>query len=144
MKEISRFQRNVEIERKKLKERYPDSLTEEEEKILYQKFSNSKQEPVRMGIALLCFFQRNGVHEKRFREELETFFRLRIRNTVEALIEEDAPEKIEIFAKQNWFGERELTEFIADARERKKSQSLIYLMTLKNNRYGYRRQQYEL
>lgn len=142
MREINRFQRTVSQAAKQIRDGYPNG-NDEEVKIVFDRFSQSRQEPFKIAAALYCFFSSGKMKESE-RRELERFIRMRIRNVVEALIEEDAPEKIEILQGREWFGLIELDSFINIARERRKTQALIYLMTVKNNRYGYREQEWML
>lgn len=142
MREISRFQMNVAKAAKQLKEE-KESESGLSVQTVFQRFSRSGQEPLKIACALFCFFSGEGLPEKET-AELERYIRIRIRNIVEALIEEDAPEKIEQFFLRGWFGRSECNTFIQIARERKKLQSLIYLCTLKNDHYGYQEQEWKL
>ena len=62
----------------------------------------------------------------------------------ETLIEEDEPDKIEVLEQAGWFGQKEVEDFIRTARERQKLQALVYLMKLKDTRYGYQEEEWEL
>lgn len=45
--------------------------------------------------------------------------------------------KMEKLEKQGWFGRQELEQFIFLAREQQKLESLVWLMRLKDRKYGY-------
>ncbi len=142
MREISRFQMNVAKATKQLKEE-KENEGQLPVQSVFQRFSRSQQEPLKIACALFCFFSDEALSDRETKE-LERYIRIRIRNIVEALIEEDAPEKIDRLYHFGWFGENECNTFIQIARERKKLQALIYLCTLKNDHYGYREQEWKL
>ena len=80
----------------------------------------------------------------RQKEAYGAYLKRRIRPAVEQLIEEEAVEKIEILEKFGWFGKEQLEGFIKMARERSKTASLVWLLHLKNEKYGYEEQEFEL
>lgn len=142
MREISRFQKNTQnaIEALRSQKRVsPDGFGA----AVYEKFRESRQEPIRLAAALTGYFEERGVTEVE-RKEFENYLRIHIRNAMEALVEEDSPEKMEALAAQGWFAERQLNEFIKTARERQKKQALIWLMRYKDREYGYSRRSYPL
>ena len=96
-----------------------------------------------MATALWGYFLKEGISPQQ-RQELEAYLKPRVRNAVEALIEEDEPEKIAVLEQDGWFGEKELDEFIRTARERQKIQALVYLMKEKDTHYGYQKEEFEL
>ena len=44
---------------------------------------------------------------------------------------------MEILEQQGWFGRKELDSFIQIAREQRRLESLVWLMLLKDQKYGY-------
>ena len=55
-----------------------------------------------------------------------------------AIHDETAPlPQVEKLEKQGWFGRQELEQFIFLAREQQKLESLVWLMRLKDRKYGY-------
>ena len=143
MREISRYQMNVAVVTTSLRMRIGKDSPEAEAVRVWKKFSETKQEPVKMATALWGFFLKDGV-EPAQREAYAVYLKPRIRNAVETLIEEDEPEKIAVLEQKGWFGQKELEEFIRTARERQKLQALVYLMKLKDSRYGYQEEEWEL
>ena len=67
-------------------------------------------------------------------QEAEKYLRLRIRPAMEILLEE---ERMQCLEEQGWFGRKELDGFIHSASEKEKLRSLIWLLHLKNEKYGY-------
>lgn len=143
MREKSRYQMNVAVVTSSLRMRAGKDSPEEEAARVWKKFSKTQQEPVKMATALWGFFLKEGITEEQ-RAELAEYLKMRVRNAVETLIEEDEPEKIEVLEKLDWFGQQELEDFIKTARERQKIQALVYLMKLKDSRYGYQEEEFEL
>lgn len=119
-----------------------DSPVQEAERV-WKKFSETRQEPVKMAMALWGYFLKEGISVQQ-RQEMAAYLKPRVRNAVEALIEEDEPEKIAVLEQAGWFGEKELDDFIRTARERQKLQALVYLMKEKDAHYGYREEMLEL
>lgn len=143
MREKSRYQMNVAVVTSSLRMRAGKEVAEEEAARVYKKFSETRQEPVKMATALWGFFLKEGVTQQQ-RAEFADYLKVRVRNAVEALIEEDEPEKIAILEQLGWFGQKELEDFIRIARERQKIQALVYLMKQKDSRYGYQEEEFEL
>ena len=142
MREISRYQMNVAVVTSSLRMRSGKDSPEAEAARVWKKFSETKQEPVKMATALWGFFLKDGEPEQK--KVYAEYLKLRIRNAVETLIEEDEPEKIEVLEQAGWFGRKEVEDFIRTARERQKLQALVYLMKLKDTCYGYQEEEWEL
>lgn len=134
---------NVAVVTESLRLRAGKDAPEKEAARVWKKFSETRQEPVKMATALWGYFLKEGLSTQQ-RQEMEAYLKPRVRNAVEALIEEDEPEKIAVLEQAGWFGEKELDEFIKTARERQKLQALVYLMKEKDTRYGYREEKLEL
>ena len=143
MREKSRYQMNVAVVTQSLRLQSKKESPEEEGNKVYRKFVQTRQEPVKMATALWGYFLAVGISDKE-KAEFSAYLKPRVRNAVEVLIEEDEPEKIEILEQQGWFGEKELEDFIKTARERQKIQALVYLMKLKDEKYGYREEEWKL
>lgn len=135
MEKKSRFQLDMEIVSQALKRRSGMEPPQEEYDKLYQKFRTSKQEPVKLAIALQCYFSELVPDEQK--QDYESYLQRRIRPAIQALIDEEAVGKIEFLEAKDWFGRRELEEFITTAREHQKTASLVWLLHLKNDKYGY-------
>lgn len=134
---------NVAVVTQSLRSQKPSGHPEEDREKLYQKFQTTGQEPVKMATALWGYFELKEIPQK-WKQEFETYLKSHVRNAVEALIEENEPEKIQVFEEAGWFGETQLEVFIKIARERQKMQALVYLMKLKNEKYGYKDHDFEL
>lgn len=134
---------NVAVVRRNLLSRRGIEDPKSEAEKLWKKFSETRQEPVRMGTALYGFFSAAGVKQ----EEMEAYglyLKKHVRNAVETLIEEDDSEHILFMEEEGWFGKKELEGFIRTAIERQKSQSLISLMSLKDRKYGYEEEAFDI
>ena len=134
---------NVSVVTESLKMRAAKDAPEEEAARVWKKFSETRQEPVKMAMALWGYFLKEEISVQQH-QEMAAYLKLRVRNAVEALIEEDEPEKIAVLEQAGWFGEKELDDFIRTARERQKLQALVYLMKEKDAHYGYREEMLEL
>ena len=76
----------------------------------------TKQEPLRLAVALRGYFLEEGVEEEE-RAHYGAYLKKRIRPAVERLILEDDWEKIEKLYENEWFGEQELEVFLKLAEE---------------------------
>ena len=97
---------------------------------LYRKFGSTKQEPLRLAVALRGYFLEEGVEEEE-RAHYGAYLKKRIRPAVEHLILEDDWEKIEKLYENEWFGEQELEVFLKLAEEWRRPAALVGLLHLK-------------
>ena len=116
MTELSRFQKDVEVAATALEMRAENEDAKEEAIHLYRKFGSTKQEPLRLAVALRGYFLEEGVEEEE-RAHYGAYLKKRIRPAVERLILEDDWEKIEKLYENEWFGEQELEVFLKLAEE---------------------------
>ena len=105
--------------------------------ILYEKFRTTKQERIRLACAMEAFFQENEGSTEKELEDYRLYLKKRIRPAMEILIKSEDAIKMEKLEKQGWFGRQELEQFILLAREQRKLESLVWLMRLKDRKYGY-------
>ena len=105
--------------------------------ILYEKFRTTKQERIRLACAMEAFFQENEGSTEKELEDYGLYLKKRIRPAMEILIKSEDTIKMEKLEKQGWFGRQELEQFILLAREQRKLESLVWLMRLKDRKYGY-------
>ena len=70
-------------------------------------------------------------------EEEKRQLKRKVRTAMELLIRQDNLEQMEMLEKQGWYGRCELDSFIRFAGEQKKTLSLLWLLHLKNDKYGY-------
>lgn len=103
---------------------------------LYEKFKTTRQEPVRLAAALEGFFQRESDPVQQ--QECVRYLKRRIRPAMESLIAGEELEKMAVLEQQGWFGETELEGFLETARRLEKPASVMWLLHLKNEKYGYR------
>ena len=116
----------------------------EEEQELYRRFSESKQESVKLSSALDGFFVKNEHPQQGHRKEYGDYLRRRIRPAMERLIENEDVEKMQLLEELGWFGEKELEGFIKAARVHKKTAALVWLLRLKVEKYGYKDRDFSL
>lgn len=140
--EEDKFQRNVETVTKALKERSAVSLPQQEALQLYQKFSQTRQEPVRLAVALRGFFLKETEQDQR--DAYGTYLRGRIRPAVEVLIKEEDVEKMQTLEELGWFQTPHIEIFIRMARKKKKTASLVWLLQLKARRQAYEEKDFSL
>ena len=62
----------------------------------------------------------------------------------QALIWEENVGKMELLESFGWFGAEELENFICTARRERKLESLVWLMRLKDQKYGYKEKKFDL
>ena len=116
---------------------------EKEPNILYQKFQTTGQERIRLACALEGFFSEKGGNEAE-KSAYGQYLKRRIRPAMEALIREENVGKMELLEEQGWFGAAELDQFLAIARKEHRLESLVWLMKLKDSKYGYKDKTFEL
>ena len=85
MTELSRFQKDVEVAATALEMRAENEDAKEEAIHLYRKFGSTKQEPLRLAVALRGYFLEEGVEEEE-RAHYGAYLKKRIRPAVERLI----------------------------------------------------------
>ena len=93
MREKSRYQMNVAVVMNSLRMRSGKESAEAEAARVYKKFSETRQEPVKMATALWGFFLKDGITPSQ-KQEFSAYLKPRVRNAVETLVEEDEPEKM--------------------------------------------------
>lgn len=143
MDEQEKFRMDVEIVSEALSRRSCLDDTQAEAGKLYEKFCVTGQEPVKLAIALRCFFMEQGPDEEQ-RRAYGQYLKKRIRPAAEQLIEEEGVEQLACLEQQGWISENLLETFIRRARERGKTASLVWLLHLKNEKYGYKDKDFSL
>ena len=86
MREKSRYQMNVSVVTESLRMRAGKDAPEEEAARVWKKFSETRQEPVKMAMALWGYFLKEGISVQQH-QEMAAYLKPRVRNAVEALIE---------------------------------------------------------
>ena len=115
----------------------------EEQNILYRKFQTTGQERIRLACALEGFFSEEKDKEAE-KKVYGQYLKRRIRPAMEALIQEENVLKMEQLEAKGWFGAEELDQFIAVARKERRLESLVWLMRLKDQKYGYKEKKFDL
>lgn len=94
--------------------------------------------------ALEIYFQENSDRESDKYQEIQKYLKLRIRSVMELLIENGDTERMEQIEKCGWFSANELESFIRCAQEKAKLRSLVWLLHLKDKKYGYQKKDFSL
>ena len=101
----------------------------------YRKFTVSKQEPLRLSIALEGFFQDETDDEARI--AYGQYLHRRLQPAAAALIEADDTVRLSQLAAQGWFTAKQTDELIRLAREKRKTAALVWLLRWKGAQYGF-------
>lgn len=106
----------------------------------YQKFITSKQEPLRLSIALEEFFREETDDEAR--AAYGQYLRRRLQPAAAALTEMDDTDRLARLAE--WFTAKQTDDLIRLAREKGKTAALVWLLRWKGARYGFRDRDFSL
>ena len=110
---------------------------------LYEIFQTTGQERRKLACALEGFFsEEKGKEEEKL--AYGQYLRRRIRPAMETLICEENLLKMELLESEGWFGAEELDLFISMARKKRRLESLVWLMQLKDRKYGYKEKNFNL
>lgn len=109
----------------------------------YETFLHSGQARLRLQAALEGFLSA-GEPEEEHLAEYAAYLKRRIRPAMELLIEQQDLPGMERLEAMGWFGAAELEGFLRTAREKQKTEALVWLMKLKDEKYGYRQDEFEL
>ncbi len=104
----------------------------------YQKFQESKQAAVKLDIALEDFFREEETH----REVYGQYLRQRIRPAVEELIRREDLEKLEQLNQLGWLPP--VDDFLKLAAREKKNAAFVWLLRLKQEKYGFCEESFSL
>ena len=96
---------------------------------------SGNQEEVRLALALEGFFLEDTLQAQK--EEFGQYLRRRIRPTMEALIDKDDVEKMEQLKDLGWLEGIPVEGFLKSARNKKKQAAMVWLLHLKDEKYGY-------
>lgn len=109
----------------------------------YEKFLTTKQEALKLRIALEEFFSNDNL-EERERRAYETYLQKRIRPAIEVLIEKEEAEKILQLESLGWFRESELEHFLDMAGKKGRPVSWMTLLKIKKEKYGFHDRDFSL
>lgn len=104
-------------------------------------FLTTKQEPLKLQIALECFFTTESAV---WQERYGTYLKKRLRPALSALINANEIEKLEVLTEAGWLDSSVLDAAIRMASEKQRTEILVYLMGIKNSRYGFHDKEYPL
>ena len=107
---------------------------ERQEKL--DKFNTSRQEPVRLAIALEEFFCAGLPEEAGI--VYEAYLKRRLRPAVAALIDREELRHLEKLRTLGWLGLQQVDDGIAHAQKEKRTAALIWLLHTKDQDYGWR------
>lgn len=107
----------------------------ENERVLYQKFRTSRQERVRLELALRGFFQEET--EEKHRLEYAQYLKRRIRPAAEALIGSDDLEHLQSLETLGWMDAAVVEDCLKTAIRLKKTQAFLCLLDVKAKKYGF-------
>lgn len=112
-----------------------DGTPESEIEKLDAKFLETKQEAVKLAIALKCFFIKDldGDRQQRFGKYLKS----RLRPAMSQLIEKEELDKIDTLNQLGWIEQGNIDGMIQIAREQGKLSALTYFMQLKNRKFTF-------
>lgn len=106
------------------------------------KFRSSRQEPLRLAIALEEFFRPEL--ESTAREIYEAYLKRRLRPAVAELIEREDLGHLEALHRLGWLGLQQVNDGIAHARREKRTASLIWLLGVKARDFGWQDRDFSL
>lgn len=98
------------------------------------KFLESKQEPLKLAIALERYFQ---VNSGEWKQRYAVYLKQRIRPAMMELIKRGELDKIGVISAMGWFSESNLNEFIAEAGNNDQMEIQLFLLELKKEKYGF-------
>ena len=110
---------------------------------LQRRYQNNTQGPSRLATSLKGFFLAEGVSaedKKRYASHIQSH----LRTAVEFLMEQEAIEELSALESLGWFSPTSVDAFIQIAKDRSRTASLIWLLHLKNRRYGFAGKKYTL
>lgn len=102
----------------------------------YQKFMASRQEPVRLELALQGYFLSEEIPEAQ-RNAFTDYLRRRIRPAAEALIQRDELPKLQVLEAQGWMNASLIEDCLRMAIRLKKTEAFIWLLGVKAEKYGF-------
>ena len=105
------------------------------------KFQSSRQEPVRLAIALEEFFLEQ--HDEAS-AVYETYLKRRLRPAVAALIDREDIRPLETMRRLGWLGLQQIDDGIAHARQTGRTVALIWLLGVKAAEFGWRDRDFTL
>lgn len=106
--------------------------------------ANKEMQDKKLEQTLDIYFGEETDRETEEFQDAQKYLKLRIRPAMEFLIEKEDTERMELLESGGWFAAKELESFIRYAREKSKLRSLVWLLHLKDKKYGYRKKDFSL
>ena len=113
-----------------------------EQAALYRKFTESRQEPLRLSIALKSFFDEEL--DAQARDMYRQYLHRRLQPAAAALIDADDIVRLGQLAELGWFSARQVDGLIGLALGKKKTAALVWLLRWKGERYGFHDRDFSL
>lgn len=114
----------------------------ENERILYQKFCVSRQEQVRLELALRGVFQEEP--EDSHCQEYARYIKRRIRPAAETLIVSDDLGHLQRLESLGWLDAGVIEDCLKAAIRLKKTQAFLWLLGIKAEKYGFSDRKFEV
>ncbi len=108
----------------------------------YRKFRESKQPAVCLQIALEDFFGENT--PETVRQAYEAYLRRRVRPAAEQIILEDDAQKLQKLEQMGWLTPELVDDFCRMAAKNHKGECLMWLLSRKQQVYGFRKPDFSL
>jgi len=106
----------------------------------YLKFTQSRQEPLRLAIALQDYFL--PVCSPEARQAYEAYLRRRIRPAASELVRAEEIDKLEQIAP--WLSKELVEELLRMAAKEQRTAALVWLLRLKQEAYGFQAPEFPL
>ena len=102
---------------------------------LYQSFLSATQEPVRLDLAVRCYF--GGEVSTEASRELEAYLKRRVRPLMELLMRQDALPKLEQLSSAGWLSPQLVEDGLDMAIRLKKTEAFVWLLRWKAEHSGF-------
>lgn len=109
---------------------------------LFHSFETTRQEPVRLNLALQLFFRGDASPEQT--QKLEAYLKRRIRSALEVLLREDDLPGLKRLASAGWLNEGLVEDGLKMAISLKKTEGYVWFLRLKAEKYGFRDRDFSL
>lgn len=110
--------------------------------ILFQRFETTRQEAVRLRLALELFFRGDADPEQT--RKLEGYLRRRIRSALELLLREDSLPGLERLASRDWLDAGLVEDGLNLAISLRKTEAYVWFLCLKAEKYGFHDRDFSL
>jgi len=101
----------------------------------YERFTSSRQEPIRLGIALDEFF--SPELDAAIRECYATYLQKRLGPAITELVLREDLTALEALRSMGWLDAHRADDAIVQARRQKRTAALIWLLQIKQSDFGY-------